>query len=323
MDVERSSQNDQALFYHLSHFIRSNKRMLAWAGDKKIWRILKNPVDSEEIKSTQYASCALLVAEVYASNAIEISGIVRLHAKTMALEARAVAHQTTEGTKTIVSPIDIPRMLGMHEILAKKDNFISVLSYDAYQFVQTLRSMRTDIEEHGLTPKIPGYDLLLNNFEMGVISKIPLFIRRLDITLGRVTEFEKASVLTSFSALANKFRYSDAIFTHLDRFFLELMLINPCNVIRKPGDFLFNSAACNRVNAPIMFFDKSFYCLHDKSLKEVEFYKCSLNVAASKGLDALQKSDLLSCFFNLSYSLVEKERDDLAPLHEARKRRKL
>ena len=133
----------------------------------------------------------------------------------------------------------------------------------------------------------------------------------------------KASVLTSFSALGDKFKYSDTIFTHLERFFLELMLINPCNVVRKPGDFLFNSAACNRTYAPVMFFDKSFYCLHDRSLKEVEFYKYSLNVAAAKGLDALQKPDLLSCFLNLSYSLIEKERDDLAPLHEARKKRRL
>jgi len=130
------------------------------------------------------------------------------------------------------------------------------------------------LKKHGLTPKIPGYDLLLNCFELGIISKIPLFVRRLDIIFNRATKLEKATSFASLSTVGNSFEYSDSIFTHLERFFFDLMLINACNIVCKPGDFLFNSTACNQMNTPILFFDKSFYCLFDKSMKEVEFYRC-------------------------------------------------
>ena len=323
MDNEKNSHTDQALFYHLSNFLLANKKLLTWISENKIWKVLNHPVNSEEMKRISFSSCALLIAEVYASNAIEMTGIVKLHAKTVALENRSVISQTSDGKKTIVSPIDIARILRMHDILAKKENFIRALSYDAYQFIQALRGMRGDLEKHGLNPKIPGYDLLLNCFELEIIAKIPLFVRRLDITFSRNTKLEKTSSFASLSTVGNSFEYSDPIFTHLERFFFELMLINTCNIIRKPGDFLFNPAACIRVNTPILFFDKSFYCLFDKSMREVEFYRCSLNIAAAKGLDALQKAELQSCFFKLCYSLDETKNDDLSYLHEARKKRRL
>ena len=323
MNNEKSNHADQALFYHLACFVLANKKLLDWVSKNKIWKVLTHPLGSEEMKKVNYASCALLVAEIYASNAIEMSCIVKLHAKTVALENSSVISQTADGKKTIVSPIDILRILRMHDILAKKGNFIHALSYDSYQFIQSLRSMRNDLKSHGLTPKIPGYDLLLNCFELSIISKIPLFIRRLDVTISRFTKIEKTTSFASLPTAKDSFEYSDPIFSHLEKFFLELMLINTCNVVRKPGDFLFNSATYYRVNSPILFFDKSFYCLFDKSMKKPEFYRCSLNMAAAKGLDALQRTELQSCFFNLSYSLVERESDDLSQLHEARKKRKL
>ena len=323
MNNEKDIQADQAFFYHLSNFILANRKFLVWTNENRIWKVIGEPIDSEEMKSTSYAKCALLVSEVYASNAIEITGIVRLHAKTTALENQSVVAQSADGKKTIITPMDIPKILKMYQVLAKRKDFILTRTYDAYLFIQTLRCTKVSLEKLGLTPKIPGYDLLLDCYEFEMISKIPLFIRRMDRTLNRETLFCQAPNLALSATLEKKFNYSDPIFSHLERFFLDLMLTNSCNLIRKPGDSLFSSSVSIKANTPILFFDKSFYCLHDKSMKEIEFYRSSLNMAATKGLEGLLKLELQSCFLLSSYSSVEKRQEELTPLYEIRKKRKV